>query len=109
MKISKNEKNKATANSQTFYNLLSTILRSGVVFITMPIFTRLLGTAQYGEYSIYVSWLSILGCFMGINVKSSLGTGILAFENDYKRFRSSVLLEGTIASAGISLLLILHI
>lgn len=106
MKISKNEKNKATANSQTFYNLLSTILRSGVVFITMPIFTRLLGTAQYGEYSIYVSWLSILGCFMGINVKSSLGTGILAFENDYKRFRSSVLLEGTIASAGISLLLI---
>ncbi len=89
------KKNNANVNSQTFYNLLSTIMRSGVVFITMPIFSRLLGTAQYGEYSIYVSWLTILGCFMGLNVKSSLGTGIIAFSKDYKRFRSSVLLEGT--------------
>ena len=96
-----------SANTQTFYNMVSTILKSGVVFITMPVFTRLLGSAQYGEYSIYVSWLSILGCFMGINVKSSLGTGIIAFDNNYKKFRSSVLLEGTIVCIGMSLVLMI--
>lgn len=97
----------ASANSQTLYNMISTILKSGIVFITMPIFTRLLGSVQYGEYSIYVSWLSILGCFMGLNVKSSLGTGVLFFGKRYKDFRSSVLLEGTVACICTAIILIL--
>lgn len=105
MELINNSRKGESANTQTFYNLVSTILKSGVVFITMPVFTRLLGSSQYGEYSIYVSWLSILGCFMGINVKSSLGTGIIVFYNNYKKFRSSVLLEGTLVCAGMSIVL----
>ncbi len=36
------------------------ILQKGISFITVPIFTRLLTTEQYGTYSLYLSWFQIL-------------------------------------------------
>lgn len=95
------------ANTQTFYNFLSTMLRSGIMFITMPIFTRILGTEQYGLYSIYASWLTIFVCFMGMNVKSGLGTGLYKFKDDYPKFRSSTLVEGSLISAVIIIVAVL--
>ena len=65
-------------NSQTFFNFLSTAISSGIAFLTMPIFTRLLGAEQFGMYSIYHAWLTILLCFMGLNVNSALGKGRLS-------------------------------
>lgn len=85
-------------NSQTFFNILSTIISSGIAFITMPIFTRLLGTEQYGLYSIYHAWLTILLCFMGLNVQAGLGTGFYKYKDKYYEFRSSTLIEGTVFS-----------
>lgn len=93
-------------NSQTFFNFLSTVITSGIVFITMPIFTRLLGTEQYGLYAIYHAWLTIFVCFIGFNVFSSIGTGRLKYQANYAEFRSSILLEGTISGVGIGIALI---
>lgn len=92
-------------NSQTFFNFLSTIISSGIAFITMPIFTRMLGTEQYGLYSIYHAWLNIFICFIGLNVFSSIGTGRLKYQDRYVEFRSSILLEGTIGGVAIGLVL----
>lgn len=83
-------------NAQTFYNFLGTLIRSGITFITMPLFSRLLGAEQFGLYSIYASWLLIFTCFMGLNIKACLGTGYYKFGNDYYRFRSCTLVEGTV-------------
>ena len=92
-------------NSQTFFNFLSTILSSGIAFITMPIFTRLLGADQYGKYAIYHAWLTIFICFMGFNVFSSIGTGRLKYGEKYLEFRGSILQEGTICSIAVGILL----
>ena len=86
------------ANSQTFYNFFSTVIRSGIAFITMPLFTRLLGAEQFGKYSVYASWLSIIVCFMGCNVASSIGTGFYKFRDYYYKFKTSILVEGTVIS-----------
>lgn len=83
-------------NSQTFFNFLSTVISSGIAFITMPIFTRMLGTEQYGLYSIYHAWLTIFICFMGFNVSASFGTGYYKYKDKYYEYRSSVLVEGTV-------------
>ena len=89
-KMSNNE------NSQFIFNFISTTIRSGVTFLTMPIFTRLLGAEQYGKYSIYISWLTICACLMGLNVGSALGTGVYQYRDSYKTFRTSLLIEGTL-------------
>lgn len=95
---------KGTENSQTFFNFLGTIIRTGIGMITMPIFTRLLGPTQFGLYSIYISWLTIVSCFICLNVGSSLGTGLYKFKKDYYKFRSSTLIEGTTIAVGFILL-----
>lgn len=89
-------KNIKTQNSQTLYNLIGTIIRTCIGFITMPIFTRMLGTEQYGKYSVYASWLSIFVCIIGFKVESSIGTGYYHFKDNYDKFRTSILIEGTV-------------
>lgn len=65
----------------------------------------MLGTEQYGLYSIYHAWLTIFICFIGFNVFSSVGTGRLKYQNRYTEFRSSILLEGSVGGAAIVIFL----
>lgn len=102
----KNKLQSKGENSQAFFNFLSTLIHSGIAFITMPIFTRLLGADQYGLYAIYHSWLTIFVCFIGCNVFSSIGTGHLKYKDNYAAFRSSVLFEGTTLGVGAGILLL---
>ncbi len=47
----------------TIWFFVCNILQNGISLITIPIFTRLLTTAEYGVYSSYISWLSIFAIF----------------------------------------------
>ena len=88
-----------SANSQTFYNVVSTIIRTGVSFFTIPIFTRILGTEQYGLYSLYLSWYNVLSCAIALGCGQGISTGMYAFKDDYPKFRSSILVGGTLMCA----------
>lgn len=99
--------NQESENSQVFFNFIATVIRSGIAFLSMPLFTRLLGAEQYGLYSVYHSWLAILGCIIGLSVGSALGTGYYKFGKDYYNFKSCTLLEGIIISIAIIFILLL--
>ena len=47
--------------------LICGILQRGISVITTPIFTRLLNTSEYGQYSLYTSWSTILIIFITLN------------------------------------------
>ena len=96
---------KSSEQKQTLYNIIASVLIGGINFLTAPIFTRLLGTAQYGKFSVAYSWVTILTCFMGFQTKEALATGIYDFREDYLRFRNSTLLLGTGISIGLIALL----
>ena len=59
---------KDNANSQTLFNIISTVVRTGIATFTLPIFTRLLGTSQYGSYNVYMSELDPLDSIQLISV-----------------------------------------
>lgn len=88
-----------SANSQAIYNVLSTVILSGINFLTIPIFTRVLGAENYGLFSVYNSWLLIIACMMGLKTQASIGTAMYEFKEDYPSYRSGTLLFGTIISA----------
>ena len=46
----------------------SNILLRGISFITVPIFTRLLTTEDYGIVTLYQSWVTIIGILISLNV-----------------------------------------
>lgn len=48
----------------TFCNLM----QKGISTITVPIFTRLLSTAEYGTYSLYLSWFNIFTIVTSLNL-----------------------------------------
>ncbi len=48
----------------------STVLLKGISFITVPIFTRLMTTEQYGIYSIYLTWCEIFTVIGTLSLES---------------------------------------
>lgn len=96
------EKNKE--NKIVILNILSTLILQGLAFLTTPIFTRMLGKEQFGDYSVCFSWITIAACVMGFCINSSIATGRLDFKERYNEFRSSVFLFGLSSSLIIFLL-----
>lgn len=43
-------------------------IQKGISFLTVPIFTRMLSTAQYGIVSVYNSWVGLLSIFCTLNL-----------------------------------------
>lgn len=88
-------------NKIVLLNISSTFLIQGISFLTIPIFTRLLGTSQFGLYSVFHSWTTLFVCFFGLGVSNSIGNGLYQFKSKYIDFRNSLLFFGTIISISI--------
>lgn len=88
--------NNSDSNKIALINIYSNFILQGVAFITTPIFTRLLGSEQFGIFSLFHSWVLIITCLMGLGINSSIGTGLYNFKNKYIEFRNSILLFSTI-------------
>lgn len=68
-----------------------TVFQKGISFLAIPIYTRLLTPSDYGYYSIYLSWFYILCIFATLNLQAGVfNNGMLKWENDRKRYISSM-------------------
>lgn len=71
--------------------LICSFMQRGISFITTPIFTRLLSTAEYGQFSVFNSWMSILTPVITLNLYSGVySQGLVKFEKDRNIFSSSL-------------------
>lgn len=96
------KKMKAPAKAALWF-AISNILQKGVSFISTPIFTRIMSTEQYGVYSVYQSWYSIITIFATLNLYAGVyNNGMTKFSEDRPRFTSS--LQGL--STGITVILL---
>ena len=67
------------------------ILQRCLSFITLPLFTRLLTTEQYGQLTIYSSWQGFLSIFLTLNLAyGTFSTAMIKFENDRDGYIASV-------------------
>lgn len=79
-------------NIVAFFNILGPIVLNGISFFTMPIFTRLLGTDNYGMYTIYYTWVNTFTILVSLQVMGTVGVANVRLEeNERKRYYSSVL------------------
>lgn len=75
----------------SFWFLICSFLQKGISVITTPIFTRLLSTAEYGQYSVFDSWLKIVTIFVSLHLYSGVYTqGLVKFSEDRRRYSSSL-------------------
>lgn len=67
-------------------------LQKGISMLTTPIFTRILSTQQYGVFTVYQSWYSLLLIFATLNLPSgAVFPGLTKYEKDRDGFLSSML------------------
>lgn len=75
----------------SFWFLVCAFLQKSIQVITTPIFTRLLSTAEYGQYNVFNSWKGILGVFVSLNLSCGVYIqGLVKFESEDKSFSSSL-------------------
>lgn len=66
-------------------------LQKGISTITTPIFTRLLNVEEYGQFNIFMSWMSIISVIITLNLFSGVYvSGLVKYEERNKEFSSSL-------------------
>ena len=60
MRIKKEYEKMSIVAKASIWFVFCTLLQKGVAFITVPIFTRIMPTVEYGLYSTYLSWYAII-------------------------------------------------
>ena len=85
----------------SFWFLICSFLQKGISFLTTPIFTRLLSTAEYGQYTVFYSWLDFTSIFVSLRLYYGVFVqGLVKYEDDRSAFASSMQgLELTLCTA----------
>ena len=74
-----------------FAFLLCTVFQRAFTIITTPIFTRLLTTAEYGKYSVFISWMGIISCFVTLSISSAIyPQAIVKFDEEREKYSSAM-------------------
>lgn len=75
----------------TFWFLLCSVFQNAISFLTTPIFTRMMNTEQFGQYSLYLTWLSFVEIFATLMLwGGSFNKAMLDFEKERKEYISAI-------------------
>lgn len=72
--------------------IIGNYMLKGITFLSAPIFTRLLSTADYGEYNTYLSYEAIVYILVGIALHSSINSAKYEFKEQLNKYVSSIVL-----------------
>lgn len=70
------------------YYLFGNLFNKGFAFLTVPIFTRILSTSDYGIVTTYNSWVSILTMVMGFAIYMGIRAAFIDYEERINDFLS---------------------
>lgn len=75
----------------SFWFLICSFLQKGISMLTIPIFTRIMSTEEYGHFNVFNSWLSIITIFVTLNLSYGVYTqGLIKFDKDRRIYASSL-------------------
>jgi O-antigen/teichoic acid export membrane protein len=84
---------KNAVKAGTMY-LAGNIVSKAIAFLTIPIFTRLLTTSEYGIVNTYMSWVQIISVIMTLSLFNSFRTAIVEMRDDFDSYCASILRLG---------------
>lgn len=95
----------STTSKASIWFVVCNALQTGIGFLTLPFFTRLMSPEQYGALAVYNSWLAILSIFATLNVFSGVfNNGMVNFPLSRRAYLSSMHTLVAIGSVGCFLL-----
>lgn len=92
----------------SFWFTLCNFLQRGIALFTVPVFTRLLTTQEYGICNVYFAWVEIFIVFTSLQIPyEGLNNGLIRYEEDKDGYTSAIaglILVMTLAVSGVYLL-----
>ena len=88
--------------ASTFY-LIGNIFNKGIAFLTVPIFTRILGTNDYGLVNTYSSWIGIITMFIGFTLHMGIRSSFIDFRSNVREYLSTVIKFTLLTSSAVIL------
>lgn len=80
----------APAKAALWYTFCN-VAQKGISLLSTPIFTRIMTSSQYGVYSVYQSWYSIITIFATLNLYAGVyNNGMTDYPEDRPRFTSAL-------------------
>lgn len=70
--------------------MFGNLFNKAIAFITVPVFTRILSTEEYGIVSTYSSYVSLLSVIVGLSLGNSIRNAFVDYKEDLKGYLSSV-------------------
>lgn len=98
--VEKYKKIPLQARASIWYTVCN-VLQKGISFLIIPIYIRLLSTAEYGQYTVFQSWRDILIIFTTLNLYCGVFTkAMVDYEDDRDRYTSCMQGLSTVITIG---------
>jgi len=99
-KLTEKYKSIPTQTKASAWYTICNILQKGISFLTVPIYIRMLTTAEYGQYSVFQSWRDILIIFATLNLYCGIFTkAMVDHAEDRDRYTSCMQTLSTLITA----------
>lgn len=69
---------------------VNSFINSGFIYLTIPIFTRLLTVEQFGRFNNYMAWLEIFLIISSLCLQYTINRAYIDFKNDFNGYLSSI-------------------
>ncbi len=71
----------------SIWTFICMCIQKGISIITVPIFTRLMTTEQYGQYSVYISWMDVFSIITTLRLYAGVyNKGLSKYKTDKDGF-----------------------
>ncbi len=90
----------------SLYYLVGNLFNKGMAFLTIPVFTRILSTSDYGIVNTYNSWIAILSMIIGFALHMAIRAAFVDYRDRIDDFMS-VTVTFVLYSGGLFALLVL--
>lgn len=83
--------NKKAIKAGTWYSI-SNILLKGCLFFTLPVFTRILSTSDFGVYNTYMAYEGIISAILGLGLYGTVKNAKMDFKDNFDDYLSSIII-----------------
>lgn len=101
------KENATTARIAVWYTFSNVFVR-GLAFLSTPIFTRLMSKADFGHFSNFSSWASILAVIVTLDFTASIARAKYDFDERMDTYISSILLVSNMVTLTVYLVVELN-
>ena len=82
--------------------LIGNIFNKGIAFLTVPIFTRILSTSDYGIVTTYNSWIGIVSMLLGFALHMAIRSSFIDYREKVDEYLTSTLLFTVVFSVSMT-------